>query len=87
MRELKTPEQLVMEGYNAEGALVFLKSWLQEEKERQYNLLMTCPADQMQERRAVLKYINSIESVLMEKIRTGILRATEQVEINTRQED
>lgn len=47
MRELKTPEQLVMEGYNAEGALVFLKSWLQEERERQYNLLMTCPADQM----------------------------------------
>ena len=87
MRELKTPEQLVMEGYNAEGALVFLKSWLQEEKERQYNLLMTCPADSMAERRAVLKYINSIESVLTEKIRTGILRATEQVERNTRQED
>lgn len=87
MRELKTPAQLVQEGYNAEAALVFLKPFIEEEKQKQLNLLMTCPAEQMRERRAVVKYINSLEPVLIEKMRTGIMRAAEQVETNTRQED
>ena len=87
MRELKTPEQLVMEGYNAEAALVFLKPFLEEEKAKQLNLLMTCPADSMAERRAVVKYINSLEPLLLEKVRTGIMKAAEQVETNTRRED
>ena len=87
MRALKTPEQLVQEGYDAEAALVFLKPFLEEEKEKQLNLLMTCPAEQMRERRAVVKYINSLEPLFIEKVRTGIMRAAEQVERNTRQED
>lgn len=87
MRELKTPAQLIQEGYNAEGALVFLKSFIEEEKQKQLNLLMTCPADSITERRAVVKYINSLEPLLLEKVRTGIMKAAEQVETNTRQED
>lgn len=87
MRPLKTKEQLIQEGYNAEAALVFLKDFIEEEKEKQYHLLMTCPADDLKERRAVVKYITSLESCLLEKMRTGIMRAAEQVETNTRQED
>lgn len=86
MRPLKTREELIEEGYNAEAALVFLKGFFQEEKEKQLHLLMTCPADAMPERRAVVKYINSLESLMLEKVRTGIMKATEQVETNTRQE-
>lgn len=86
MRPLKTKEELIEEGYNAEAALVFLRNFFQEEKDKQFHLLMTCPAEQMRERRAVVKYINSLESLLLEKVRTGILKATEQVETNTRQE-
>lgn len=86
MRELKTREELINEGYHAEAALVFLRSFIEEEKDKQLHLLMTCPADDMRERRAVVKYINSLESLLLEKMRTGIMKATEQVETNTRQE-
>lgn len=87
MRPLKTPEQLIHEGYNAEGALVFLKDFLKEECDKQFSQLMTCPAEEIRERRAVVKYINSLEPLLLEKVRTGIMRAAEQVETNTRQED
>lgn len=86
MRELKTPAELIEEGYNAEAALVFLKGFLDEEKKKQYHLLMTCPAENLRERRAVVKYINSLEPCLYEKVRTAIDRAAEQVETNTRQE-
>ena len=76
-----------MEGYNAEAALVFLKEFLDEEKARQYTMLMNCPADALSERRAVVKYINSLEPTLFEKVRTGIMKAAEHVETNTRRED
>ena len=79
--------ELVQEGYNAEGALVFLKPFIEEERAKQLHLLMTCPADEICERRAVVKYINSLEPLLLEKVRTGIMRAAEQVETNTRRED
>ena len=34
MRELKTPQQLILEGYDAEAAAVFLHSFIEEEKEK-----------------------------------------------------
>ena len=78
MRELKTPQQLIMEGYTAEGAVVFLREFIQEEKDKQFNLLMTCHPDELPIRRAVYQYIDSIESLLINKVQTGINHAREQ---------
>lgn len=87
MRRLKTTQELVEEGYQAEGAVAFLHNFLEEEKEKQFNLLMTCPSDEMKERRAVLKYIKSLEPLLIAKVQRGIEVATEQFQKETRQED
>ena len=87
MRRLKTPQELIEEGYQAEGAVAFLHNFLEEEKEKQLNLLMTCPSDEMRERRAVLKYIKGLEPLLVAKVQVGIERATEQFQSETRQED
>jgi len=45
---------------------------------------MTCPADELKERRAVVKYIDTLEPYLLEKVRTAIIKATEHVETDTR---
>mgnify|MGYP007032374981 CR=1 FL=1 len=42
-RRLKSPQELINERYNAEGALVFLKDFIEEEKDKVLNELMTCP--------------------------------------------
>ena len=34
MRPLKTPQELIMEGYDAEAAAVFLRNFIQEEKDK-----------------------------------------------------
>ena len=78
MRELKTPQELIMEGYSAEGAVVFLREFIQEEKDKQFNLMMTCHPDELPVRRAVYQYIDSIESLLIHKVQTGINHAREQ---------
>ena len=78
MRELKTPQQLMMEGYDAEAAVVFLKNFIKEEKEKQFNLLMTCHPDELATRRAVYQYIDSLEPTLLHKVQTGINHAREQ---------
>lgn len=87
MRRLKTTQELIEEGYQAEGAIAFLHSFFEEEKEKQFNILMTCPSDEMKERRAVLKYINQLEPLLTAKVQVGIEKATEQFSNETRQED
>lgn len=87
MRKLKTPIELVQEGYNAEGAVVFLHDFIEDEKEKRLKELLTCPADRLVECRAVYKYIQGLETLLTAKIQIGIERAAEQVETNTRQED
>ena len=87
MRRLKTPQELIEEGYQAEGAVAFLHTFFEEEIDRHTNLLMTCPADEMRERRAVLKYIKQLEPYLVAKVQVGIERATEQFHKETRQED
>lgn len=87
MRPLKTKEEFIQEGYNAEAAVVFLHDFIEDEKIRQLRLLMTCPADELKERRAVVKYIDTLEPYLLEKVRTAIIKATEHVETHTRQED
>ena len=78
MRPLKTPMELITEGYNAEGALVFLKDFIEEEKRKVLNELLTCPPDRLLEKRATYKYISSLEETLMRKVETGINYATEQ---------
>ena len=78
MRNLKSPQELINEGYNAEGALVFLKGFIAEEKERVLRELLTCPSDKMSEKRALYKYINGLEEKLLSKVETGINYATEQ---------
>lgn len=87
MRRLKTTQELIEEGYQAEGAVAFLHDFIQEEIEKQFNLLMTCPCSEMNERRAVLKYIRNLENLLIAKVQTGINNATEQFRRETRQED
>ena len=87
MRRLKTTQELIEEGYNAEAAVAFLHNFIEEEKDRQYNFLLTCPADELKERRAVLKYINQLEPYLIAKVQVGIEKATEQFQKETRQED
>ena len=87
MRRLKTPQELIEEGYQAEGAVAFLHTFFEEEIDRQTNLLMTCPAEDMRERRAVLKYIKQLEPYLIAKVQVGIEKATEQFRQETRQED
>ena len=61
MRRLKTPQEIIQEGYNAEAAVAFLHDFIEEEKEKHYNLLLTCPAEELRERRAVLKYLKQLE--------------------------
>ena len=87
MRRLKTPQELIEEGYQAEGAVAFLHKFIEEEIQKQTNLLLTCPAEDMKERRAVLKYIKGLESLLVAKVQIGIEKATEQFQKETRQED
>lgn len=78
MRRLKTPQELINEGYNAEGALVFLKDFIGEEKQKVLNELLTCPSDKLPEKRATYKYICGLEEKLLSKVETGIIHATEQ---------
>lgn len=78
MRRLKSPQELINEGYNAEAAIVFLKDFIEEEKERVLRELLTCPSDKMSEKRALYKYISSLEEKLLSKVETGINYATEQ---------
>ena len=78
MRPLKTPQELIMEGYDAEAAAVFLRNFIQEEKDKQFNLLMTCLPDELEVRRAVYKYIDSLEPLLINKVQSGINHAREQ---------
>ena len=78
MRRLKSPQELINEGYNAEAAVVFLKDFIEEEKERVLRELLTCPSDKMPEKRALYKYISSLEEKLLSKVETGINYATEQ---------
>ena len=88
MRPLKTQQELIEEGYHAEGAVAFLHNFFEQEVEKQFNLLMTCPADEMRERRAVLKYIKGLEPLLITKVQVGIEKATEQsLHRGTRWED
>lgn len=87
MRKLKTPEELINEGYNAEGALVFLRGFIKEEKEKVLNELLSCPSDKLSEKRATYKYICSLEEKLLNKVETGIIHATEQFHKETRWED
>ena len=87
MRKLKTPEELINEGYHAEGALVFLKSFIAEEKEKVLHELLTCPSDKLPEKRAVYKYICGLEEKFLSKVETGIIHATEQFRKETRWED
>lgn len=78
MRHLKSPQELINEGYNAEAAVVFLNGFIEEEKERVLRELLTCPSDKMSEKRALYKYISSLEEKLLSKVETGINYATEQ---------
>lgn len=87
MRRLKTPQEIIEEGYHAEAALAFLHNFIEEEKDKQLNLILNCPADEIRERRAVLKYIKGLEPLLKTKVQIGIEKATEQLQRETRQED
>lgn len=58
--------------------MVFLKDFIEEEKERVLRELLTCPSDKMSEKRALYKYISSLEEKLLSKVETGINYATEQ---------
>jgi hypothetical protein len=58
--------------------VVFLKDFIEEEKERVLRELLTCPSDKMSEKRALYKYISSLEEKLLSKVETGINYATEQ---------
>ena len=84
MRRLKTPEELINEGYNAEAALVFLKDFIGEEKEKVLSELLTCPPEKLPEKRAAYKYICSLEGKLLLIVETGIKYATEQFSRETR---
>ena len=84
MRRLKTPQEIIQEGYNAEAAVAFLHDFIEEEKEKHYNLLLTCPAEELRERRAVLKYLKQLEPYLIAKVQVGIENATEQLRKETR---
>lgn len=77
-RRLKTPEELINEGYNAEGALAFLKSFILEEKDRVLRELLSCPQNELSDKRTEYKYICSLENKLLIKVETGINHATEQ---------
>ena len=68
MRRLKTAQEVIQDGYGAEATIAFLRDFLDEEKEKYYNLLLTCPADELKERRAVLKYIKQLEPLLVAKV-------------------
>lgn len=87
MRKLKTTQELIQEGYNAEAAVAFLHNFIEEEKDKQFNLLMNCPAEDLRERRAILKYIRQLEPFLIAKVQVGIENATEQLSNGIRRED
>lgn len=77
-RPFKTPQELIAEGYNAEGALVFLKDFIEEEKEKQLRKIFSCPQEDLPLRREIYKYICELEKTLQQKVETGIYNATEQ---------
>ena len=87
MRPLKTTQELIQEGYNAEAAVAFLHDFLEAEKDKQFNLLLNCPAEELKERRAIFKYIKQLEQLLITKVQVGIENATEQFRKETRRED
>nr|DAQ62592.1 MAG TPA: hypothetical protein [Caudoviricetes sp.] len=78
MRELKTRQELIAEGYQAEGALVFLDEFIEEEKKKQLDKLLSCPVEDMKTQRALYKYICGLKRILQNKLQTGIYNATEQ---------
>ena len=77
-RPLKTPQQLIREGYDSEAALVFLGNLFQQEKDKQIHILMACPEKDLALHRAMYKYICGLEILLKQKIEIGIRSATEQ---------
>lgn len=77
-RPLKTPLELVQEGYQAEGALVFLGNFFEEEKRKQLDKILDCKPEELSERREVYRYVCSLEKLLKSKVEIGIERATEQ---------
>jgi len=48
---------------------------------------MNCPAEDLRERRAILKYIRQLEPFLIAKVQVGIENATEQLSNGIRRED
>ena len=77
MRRLKTELELIREGYNAEGVLVFLNGFFEEETERLLNGMITCPARELETQRELYRYIIRLKSSLQQKVETGIRYATE----------
>lgn len=84
MRRIKTKEELIMEGYQAEGAVAFLHEFIEQEKDKQLQKLLKCPVEDMNENRATYQYICNLEKVLIQKIEIGISYATEQAREGTR---
>lgn len=77
-RPLKSPLQLIREGYDSEAALVFLGNFFEEEKNKQVHTLMTCPEKDLALHRGMYKYVCGLEKLLKQKVEIGIKYATEQ---------
>ena len=75
-RPLKTRNQIISDGFNAEGALIFLSEFMESEKRKQYTLLINCPEDELRTQRQVYKYICSLEEQLRTTLALGIEYAT-----------
>ena len=78
MRPLKTSSELIDEGFNAEGSLVFLKGFFEEEKAKILSAMLTASDEDLIIERAKYKYLCSIEKTMEQKIVTGINHAVEQ---------
>lgn len=79
-RPLKSKDQLILEGFSAEGALVFLDDFFEDEKSKLLQQMLICPEDDLSSRRAVYKYLCSLQKTMENKVVIGIQYATEQPE-------
>ena len=78
MRPIKTSEELINEGFNSEGAVVFLRGFMQEEKDKLLAKMLSASDDELVIERAKYKYLCSIEKTMEQKVVTGINHAIEQ---------
>lgn len=76
----KNSSQIIREGFNAEGALVFLTDLFEKEEKILIDQLMCCDEKELPFRRQNLKYMRLLHRRMKEKVLLGIQYAEQEIE-------